>query len=238
MKKITFGKIEKLSYRANESFKSLRTNVQFCGNDIKVIMFTSCTPNEGKSNVCFNLAMSMAETGKKILMIDADLRKSVLVGRYKVGAVEAGLTHYLAGQNPLEDVLLDTDVENLHMIFSGTYAPNPAELLGASKFKEMIEKLREEYDYIFIDCPPLGSVIDAAIVSTITDGVILVIANNEISYHFAQSVKQQLDKAGCHILGAVLNKVPMEKKGYYGKYYGKYYGRYYGKYYGTYGDGE
>ena len=230
MKQVKFGKIEKLSYRSNESFKSLRTNLQFCGDDIKVVMFTSCTPNEGKSNVSFNLAMSMAETGKKVLIIDADLRKSVLVGRYKVGAINAGLTHYLAGQNPLEDVLLESDVENLHIIFSGTYAPNPAELLGGEKFKKLVEKVREEYDYVFIDCPPLGSVIDAAIVSTQVDGVILVIANNEISYRFAQNVKSQLEKSGCKILGAVLNKVVMEKKGYYGKYYGKYYG--------TYGDEE
>ena len=226
MKKINFGKIDKLSYRSNESFKSLRTNIQFCGAGIKVILFTSCTPNEGKSNVSFNLAMSMAETGKKVLMIDADLRKSVLIGRYKVGAVDAGLTNYLAEQNTLEDILLQTDIENFDVIFAGPYAPNPAELLGGEIFQGMLEKLRGQYDYIFIDTPPLGSVIDAAIVATQADGAVLVIASHEISYRFAQSVKNQLEKSGCRILGAVLNKVVMQRKGYYGKYYGKYYDTY------------
>lgn len=226
MNKITFGKREKLSYRSNEAYKSLRTNVQFCGDDIQVILFTSCTPNEGKSSVAFNLAASIAETGKKVVLVDADLRKSVMAGRYKVGAVEAGLTHYLAGQCKLDEVLSQTDIENMDILLSGQYAPNPAELLGTDKFAKLIEKLRKDYDYILIDTPPLGSVIDSAIVARVVDGAVLVVENNAISYRFAQGVKEQLTKSNCRILGAVLNKVAMEKKGYYGKYYGKYYGTY------------
>ena len=217
MKKMEFAKLDELSYRANEAFKTLRTNIQFSGDDIKVIAFTSCTPNEGKSNVTFNLARSFAENDKKVLLIDADLRKSVLVGRYKIGAVEAGLTNFLAGQAELDEALHETNVENMHLILSGPYAPNPAELLGTEKFQKTIEKFRKEYDYVLIDCPPLGSVIDAAIVAQQTDGVILVVEDNAISYRFAQGVKAQLEQSNCKILGAVLNKVPMEKKGYYGK---------------------
>lgn len=222
MKKMELAKLDALSYRANEAFKTLRTNIQFSGDDIKVIAFTSCTPNEGKSNVTFNLARSFAENGKKVLLIDADLRKSVLAGRYKIGAVDAGLTNFLAGQAELDETLHETNVENMHLILSGPYAPNPAELLGTEKFQKSIEKFRGEYDYVLIDCPPLGSVIDAAIVAQQTDGVILVIENNAVSYRFAQNVKSQLEQSNCKILGAVLNKVPMEKKGYYGKYYGTY----------------
>jgi capsular exopolysaccharide family len=236
MEKVTFLKREKLDYRANESYKTLRTNIQFCGNEVKVLTFTSCTPNEGKSSVSFNLAVSFAEAGKKVILIDADLRKSVLIGRYKVGEINFGLTHYLSGQKELQEVLCNTDVENMDIIFSGSYSPNPAELLNHSRFGNMISKLREEYDYVIIDTPPLGSVIDSAIVAKISDGAIIVIEANAISYKFAQSVKDQLDKSNCRILGAVINKIPMEKKGYYGKYYGRYYGKYYGKYYGTYGD--
>ena len=125
MKKMEFAKLDELSYRANEAFKTLRTNIQFSGDDIKVIAFTSCTPNEGKSNVTFNLARSFAENDKKVLLIDADLRKSVLVGRYKIGAVEAGLTNFLAGQAELDEALHETNVENMHLILSGPYAPNP-----------------------------------------------------------------------------------------------------------------
>lgn len=229
MNKIVFNQQE-LDYRTNESYKTLRTNIQFCGEDIKVIAITSCTPNEGKSSVSFNLAVSFAEVGKKVIFLDSDLRKSVLVGRYKVGEVQYGLTHYLSGQKELNDVLCKTDVENMDIVFSGTYSPNPAELLNSNRFKNLIIKLREEYDYIIIDTPPLGSVIDSAIIAQISDGAILVIEANAISYRFVQSVKAQLDKSNCRVLGAILNKVSMEKKGYYGKYYGNYYGKYYGTY--------
>lgn len=226
MGKITFEKREELDYRANEAYKTLRTNIQFCGDEIKVLAFTSCTPNEGKSSVSFNLAVSFAEVGKKVILIDADLRKSVLVGRYKVGAVESGLTHYLSGQKELKDVLCETDIKNMDIIFAGTIAPNPTELLGHERFYQMIEKLKESYDYVIIDTPPLGSVIDSAVIAKVSDGAILVIESNAISYRFAQDVKSQLEKSNCRILGAILNKVHMETKGYYGKYYGKYYGTY------------
>lgn len=226
MNPITFIKRANLDYRANEAYKTLRTNIQFCGSDVKVITFTSCTPNEGKSSVSFNLAVSFAEVGKRVVLIDADLRKSVLIGRYKVGEVEYGLTHYLSGQKDLEEVLLMTDINHMDIIFSGSYSPNPAELLNHQRFSNLVQKLREEYDYVIIDTPPLGSVIDSAIVAKLSDGAVLVIEANAISYRFAQDVKDQLDKTDCRILGAVLNKVSMEKNSYYGKYYGKYYGIY------------
>lgn len=238
MQKITFQKINELDYRANESYKTLRTNIQFCGDDIKVIMATSCTPNEGKSSVCFNLSRSLAENGKKVVLLDTDLRKSVLAGRYKIGEAVDGLSHYLSGQKKLEDVLYNTNVEGMDIIFSGKVPPNPVELLGHQRFDRVMGKLKESYDFIIIDSPPLGSVIDSAVIAPKCDGVILVIENNAISYKFAQDVKQQLDKTNCRILGAVLNKVVMDKKRYYGRYYGKYYGRYYGKYYGNYGEND
>lgn len=225
-----FLKRKELDYRTNESYKTLRTNIQFCGDDVKVLTFTSCTPNEGKSSVSFNLAVSFAEVGKKVILIDADLRKSVLIGRYKVGKVENGLSHYLSGQTDLDNVVCNTNFDNLDIIFAGSYCPNPSELLEHSRFSELISKLRAEYDYVIIDTPPLGSVIDSAIVAKISDGTVLVIETNEISYRFAQKVKEQLQKSGCRILGAVMNKVVMDNKGYYGRYYGKYYGKYYGTY--------
>ncbi len=226
MEQIILAKKIELDYRVNEAYKALRTNLQFCGDNIKVITFTSCTPDEGKSSVSFNIARSFAEIGKKVLLVDADLRKSVLAGRYKVGEISGGLSHYLSGQMELDSVIYETDIPNMDIIFSGTYCPNPAELLSHPRFQKMINLLRNEYAYIFIDTPPLGAVIDSAIVAKISDGAVLVIEANAISYRFAQNVKEQLDKSGCRILGAVLNKVSMEKNGYYGKYYGKYYSNY------------
>lgn len=216
----------KLDYSATEAYKSLRTNLQFCGEDKKVIAITSCTPNEGKTSVAMNLAISLADAGKKVLLIDADLRKSVLVGRTKVRGMSKGLTHYLSRQASLIDVICSTNVPNFHMIFAGPVPPNPAELLGGKLFKEMIKSLRKIYDYILIDTPPLDSVIDSVVVAEECDGSVLVIESGVISYRFAQEVKGQLEKSNCPILGVILNKVDMSKQGYYGKYYGKYYGEY------------
>lgn len=216
-------KNQKLDYSAEESYKSLRTNLQFCGEDKKVIAITSCTPNEGKSSVTLNLAISLADAGKKVLLVDADLRKSVLLGRIRVTESVKGLTHFLSRQAQLIDVICNTSVPNLNIIFAGPVPPNPAELLGGKYFKELLKSARKVYDYILVDTPPLGSVIDSAIIAEECDGSMMVIESGVISYRFAQEVKEQLAKSNCPILGVVLNKVDMAKQGY-GKYskYGKY----------------
>lgn len=218
-----------LSTRAEESFKLLRSNLQFSGADKKVILFTSCMQNEGKSSVTMNLAISLAEAGKKVLLLDADLRKSVLLGRMKIAEKVEGLTHYLSKQAPLTDVICATNIRGLHMMFAGPQPPNPAELLGSEMFAEMITVLRKVYDYVLVDAPPLGYVIDAAVAARACDASVLVIESGVISYRFAQDVKKQLEKTGCPFLGVVLNKVDMNY-GSYGNYgrYGSYgsYGKY------------
>ena len=226
-------KQEKSGYQIVEAYKSLRTNLQFCGEDKKVIAITSCTPNEGKSSVSMQLGISLAEIGKRVILIDADLRKSVLLGRTKTEKSVRGLAHFLSGQASLEDVICATNIKNFYMIYSGPFPPNPAELLGGKNFRSLLNALRKVYDYVIVDTPPLGSVIDSAIVAEICDGSIMVIESGVISYRFAQEVKSQLEKSNCPLLGVVLNKVDMQKQAY-GKY-GKY-GQY--KYYGEYGQEE
>lgn len=236
MSKIKFEARKKLDYKTNEAYKTLRTNLAFCGDNFKVISFTSCTPNEGKSSVTFNLSVSLAEAGKKVLMIDADMRKSVLVGRYKIGGVEKGLAHYLTGQNTFDEVCMQTDIEGMDIILSGKFVPNPAELLGSENFEKLISECREKYDYVIVDTPPLGSVIDSAVVAKSVDGAVIVIEADAINYHFVQNIKKQLEKSGVKILGTVLNKVPVKTGKYgYGKY--SYYKYGYGQYgnYGEYG---
>lgn len=228
MQNIVIHAIKKQDFRTKEAYKTLRTNLEFAGKNNKVIALTSCTPNEGKTSVSLQLALSLAESGKKVILVDADLRKSVMQGRYRVSNEKYGLSHYLSGQVTLKEACCITNVENFYAIFAGPVPPNPTELLGSDAFREMISQLRDEYDYVIIDTPPLGSVIDGAVVARECDGVVIVIAANTVSYKFAQSVKEQLDKAECRILGCVLNKVDMRTNAYYGKYYGKYYGSYYG----------
>lgn len=227
MKKIKISRPE-LDYFSDEAYKSLRTNLLFCGEDKKVITVTSCTPNEGKTTVSLNLALSLAESGKKVLLIDADLRKSVILGRTEVNENILGLSHYLSRQASLQDVIYATNYVGFFIIFAGIFPPNPAELLGSKNFKELLKIVRESFDYVIIDTPPLGGVIDGVVIADECDGSILILASGTISYRFAQETKKQLEKCNCPILGVVLNKVNMGKAGHFNKY-GKYYGEYYGK---------
>ncbi len=232
MKYIEIKKPE-LDYYSAEACKSLRTNLQFCGSDKKAIVFTSCTQNEGKTYVILNLAISLSEIGKKVLLLDADLRKSALLGRVDVTSSVKGLTHFLSKQASLVDIICQTNVPNFYIAFAGPVPPNPSELLSGTYFDHMLAALKESYDYILIDSPPLGSVVDSAIIASKCDGSIIVIEEGWNSYRFEQDIKRQLEKTGTPILGAVLNKVDYSKSSHYG-YYGKYgkYGKYGSKYYG------
>ncbi len=229
MQTIEIRKTDELSYQANEAYKSLRTNLMFSGEDVKAVVITSCTPNEGKTSVSINLACSLAEAGKRVLYIDADMRRSVVVGRYKMANATFGLSHYLSGQKKLEEVLNQTNLDGMNMIVAGIVPPNPSELLEGKRFADLIRAARSTYDYIIIDTPPVGSVIDSAIVARQCDGVALVVASGEISYKFAQKVMSQLELAGSKLLGVILNKVDLSQGSHYGRYYKKYYGGYYGK---------
>lgn len=223
MQTVTLKNVSK-DYRTNEAYKTLRTNLEFSGSDKKSIVLTSSTPNEGKSTVSLGLAISLAEGGRKVLLVDADLRKSVLMGRHKVMNEVKGLSHYLSGQANLNDIVCATQQEGMYMIFAGVVPPNPSELLGSARFQDLIEKAEKEYDYVIIDAPPLGSVIDAAVIARVCDASVLVVAANTVSYKFIRTVKSQMEKTDCPILGVVLNKVNMKQNKYYGKYYGNYYG--------------
>ena len=154
MQNVVIRSIERLDFRTKEAYKTLRTNLSFAGKNVKVISLTSCTPNEGKTSVSFQLCLSLAESGKKTILVDADLRKSVLRGRYKANREKYGLSHYLSGQMELDDVCCRTNVNNFDIIFAGPIPPNPSELLGGDAFKNMLEVLRMKYDYVIVDTPP------------------------------------------------------------------------------------
>lgn len=227
MEKIAFEK-EELSYEVTEELKTLRTNIQFCGDNKKVIMVTSCISGEGKSSTTLHLAQSLANLNKKVLLLDVDLRKSALINQVAGGRVKKGLSHFLSGQCTFNEIMYATDTPSLAVIFAGVAPPNPTELLSSKMFQVMVTKLRETFDYIIVDCPPLGMVVDAAIVSQQCDGAILLLEAGMIKYRFAQETKKKLENANCPILGVILNKVTKKTSG---KYYGQYYGKRYTKYY-------
>lgn len=232
MKTVRFGKLKKQSYTMKESLRALKTNIQFCGDDIRTLVLTSALPNEGKSTVTLDLARSLTESGKRVLLIDTDMRKSVYVGRLRAvpadGSEIYGLSHFLSGQKRLEDVLYGTEIPGMYMIFAGPSVPNPTEILEKNYFQDLLKFASEHFNYVLLDCAPIGAAIDAAVIAKHCDGAILVVAQGMASGRMLQNVKKQLEVSGVRILGVVLNKVKMKKTGYYGGYYGSYYGSYYG----------
>lgn len=221
MKRVTLKKRE-MSYAMTEELNTLRTNIQFSGVDKKILVMTSCLSGEGKSTITYHLARSLAELGKRVLLIDADMRKSVMVNMLESGSVDKGLSHYLSGQCSLSEAVYATESSRLHILFAGPVAPNPTELLSGELFKDTLNSFRDIYDYIFIDCPPVGMVVDAAIAAKYADASILLIESGEVKKKLALEAKQKLEVVGCPILGVVLNKVERRGGGYYRKYYKKY----------------
>lgn len=223
MEKIAVSCYVTKDFQVAEAIKTLRTNLTFYGEEVKAIALTSVSMAEGKSTISFQLAVSFAQAGKRVLLLDADLRKSMLASRLRVRGKVQGLTHYLSGAANAADLLRQTDVPGLYIMFAGARIPNAAEALESKSFKKLIPALKESFDYIIVDAPPLGRVIDCAIIAPELDGVLMVIDATNNSYKLERRIKNQLEKTGARVLGAVLNRVDFKDKGgYYGRIYGDY----------------
>ncbi len=213
----------KENYFYEESIKTLRTNIQFTGKNVKTILLTSCYPNEGKSDIAMQLAQEIGKAGKSVLLIDADLRKSAYIVRYKVKRSVKGLSEFLSGQASESEIKYTTNFQNVDIIFSGPSAPNPSELLEDPAFGELMKKVRMEYDFVLLDTPPVMTVIDAAVIAKESDGAVLIVESGRVSYKAAQKALEQIRKSDCKVLGAVLNKVDIKRDKYYSDY-SSYYG--------------
>jgi capsular exopolysaccharide synthesis family protein len=211
-----------------EAFRSLRTNVTFARahQDLRTLMITSPAPGEGKSTVAVNLATTFAQQGQRTLLIDADLRRSVLDQTFAI-ARSPGLTDVLVGAEPLDAVVRTTDVPNLSILPSGHFPPNPSELLGSSQMRGMIEQAKQSFDIVLIDSPPVLAVTDAAVLSTVVDGSIMVIRLGVTAREAVRRAVSQLRVVNGRILGAVLNAVDFRGPSYQGGY-GYYYEQFYG----------
>lgn len=214
-----------LAKKAEEYYNALRTNIQLSGNNLQVISITSVKPGEGKSTTSTNIAWAFARAGYKTLLVDADIRNSVMSGVFKSREKITGLTEFLSGTTDLSHGLCDTNVENLFVVQAGSISPNPTALLQSENFSTMIDTLRKYFDYIIVDTAPIGIVIDAAIITQKCDASLLVTAAGEANRKDVQKAKGQLEQTNKPFLGVVLNKfnTSAEKYGSYGEYgsYGK-----------------
>jgi len=205
----------------SEQFRTVRTNINFSmpDKDLKTLLFTSSTPGEGKSTCAANVAIVFAQEGKKVLLIDADMRKPTVHYTFHI-TNSTGLSNLLTRKWELQDVVNETEIEGLHLVTCGPIPPNPAELLGSKTMDALIEELKTHYDIIIFDAPPLLSVADAQILSNKCEGTILVLNSGMTEKASALKAKEALVSSKANILGTMLNNFVMEKDHYYYQYYG------------------
>ncbi len=206
----------------SESYRALRTNIEFSSIDekLQVLMVSSAGPGEGKSTTITNLAVTFAQSEKKVVLIDADLRKPTAHHTFSI-TNRLGLSSVISQQCSLEDGIQGTDIPNLDVMTSGAIPPNPAEMMNSKRMTSIIEQLRQMYDIILIDTPPLLAVTDAQIVATKSDGVILVVDQGKVKRDIASKAVKNLESVNARILGVVLNNVKRKanEEAYY-YYYG------------------
>jgi polysaccharide biosynthesis transport protein len=206
-----------------EAYRVLRTSVLLSSTEKppKTILVTSGQPGEGKTTTVVNTAISLAQLGASVLIIDCDLRKPAV---HKVLGVDnvAGLTGYLSGRTKIDDAIQTLPIPNLSVLTSGRIPPNPAEMISSTKMKEMLRMLGERYEHIIIDSPPLLRVTDPVILSTMVDGVILVVHGGKSTREVVRRTRQELSVAGARIFGVVLNNMDLGSEGHDSEYYGAY----------------
>ena len=225
-------KIPELPYAAEEALNRLRVNVKFSGKEIKTIMIISSVPNEGKSHVAVYLWKILAEAGFKTVLVDCDLRKSVMKKEMSFRCDEEyqGLDYYLSGLAEYDDVVHHTDIENGDIVPISNLLQNPSSLLEDARLGELFRALEGNYDYVIVDSPPLVSVSDGILIAQHCDGAILIVRSGETPRSLIRQSMNQLKQTDCRLLGTVLNGVATGNRAY-GRYYG-YYSKYYSEYYG------
>ena len=212
-----------------EAYKSLRTNLSFLSGstDSKVILITSSVPEEGKSNVAINLSMTLAEGGKRVLLMDCDLRKGALSRYLNVKRSHPGISNVIAGQCNLAEAMASVGGAEFTLLPVGPIPPNPTEMLSTDKMASLVKAAREAFDYIIVDTPPVSVVTDAAVMSCLVDGVVLVVRPGVTTIQGAQLSKKNLEAVNAHIFGVILNgynaKQASKRDGYYYSYTHDYY---------------
>ena len=228
--KFEITNFQDLNYMGHEAFNTLCANLSFAGGDIKKIMVTSCNPQDGKSFVSMNLMRSFSQMGLKVLLIDADIRASILQKRYGIKIDESGykgLTEYLAGRAKVEEIIAQTDIPNADMILAGKTVNISFPLINSGHLEELLDAVVNQYDIIVVDTPPIGAIIDAALIASHCDGVLLVLRSNFTTQQELKDAISQIERSGKPILGTVLNRFDTWKFGKKSESHKYYYSNYY-----------
>lgn len=214
-----------------EAFRVIRTNVLFSSAEegCRSLVITSAHPGEGKTVVAANLAVALAQAGQRVLLIDGDLRKPRMHDLFGQEQ-EPGLSNLMVGNAKASEAVRKSEVAGLWVMTSGTIPPNPAELLGSKRFGDFLARLREHFDWVLVDSPPVMAVTDASVVAHATSGVLFVVGAEMASRQTAQAALEQLESVRARFVGAILNRVDLQRNGYY---YSQYYHRQYSQYYHT-----
>ncbi|MBQ9264167.1 MAG: CpsD/CapB family tyrosine-protein kinase [Clostridia bacterium] len=229
MNRVQISKFPPLSYAGTEAINTLCTNLTFSGDNVKRIMITSCHASEGKSMISMNILRTMAKLGKKAVLVDADLRRSMIAQDYGLRferPESMGLTHLLAGMAREEDVLYTTDIPGASIVPVIKTVSSSLSLLNSDKLQKLLDLLAEYFDYVIVDAPPIGALIDAAQIARYCDGTLLVVNYNAVRKQELVDAQHQLQATGCPILGTVINQAQfdtyMSRKYYYKSYYSHY----------------
>ena len=213
-----------LDYAGVEAINTICSNLLFSKKSIGKFVVTSCEANDGKTFISLQIAANMAKRGKSVLLIDADLRMSVMLGYYKIRLIgnNKGLAHLLSGQCQLDEVIYETNIHNMYLIPTGADVQAPLSLIATPDFENLIKTVGERFDLVIIDAPPVGLVIDAAEISKQCDGSVLVLEYNKTRRRMLLDAKRQMERSGTPILGCILNKMTTDrlktKKYYYDRY--------------------
>lgn len=230
MNTLTVDRFPPLSYACGEAMNTLCTNLSFSGENVRKIMITSCHAAEGKSYLSMNIMRTMAKLGKTVVLVDADLRRSMISSKYSLRFADPvrkwGLAHFLAGKVSEEEVFYQTNIAGAYMVPVGREVSNPLPLLNSLRFEQLLDDLAQRADYVIVDAPPVGTVIDGAQIAKYCDGSLIVVNYNTVRRQELIDVKEQLEQTGCPILGTVLNMVEydnyLSRKYYYKSYYSSY----------------
>lgn len=224
---------DKASFAYTEAYKSLRTNIDYLTstNNYRSIVITSSGPRDGKTNIAINLAVALGDSGKRVIILDCDLRKPAVAAYLKISRSIPGVSSILSGKNAVEDVIVHLPELHIDVIPAGVLPANPSEVLGLPSMVDLIQKLGKQYEYVVIDSPPVSVVTDAAILSRFTDCVLLVARSNITTRQSLSASKKALEDVNARILGVILNDFDAKNRAYgRGSYYS------YSYKYGAYGD--